>query len=612
MWFFGALLGAVVAANFQPGLAIVGALIGGVLGGLLGARQRQAMDDRLRGIEKRIGGLESRLAQSEAAQLATAAPVAEQTPALAGAAEGPAAAAPPDATGAVAPSRTAEASLANTPEPPAAVAERPLPVGPVAVDETAHAASGGRMPLAGDRSAWLPEWLWGGNLMARAGVVVLFFGVAFLLKYGYQHVHLPVALRLLAVALLAIVLLAVGWRLRRRESYGLALQGGGVGLLYLTIFGALRLFELLPVGLAFALLFAVAVLSAALAVLQDARLLAVLGVAGGFLAPVLASSGGGNHVALFSYYAVLNGGIVVIAWFKAWRVVNLTGFVFTFGVATAFGVLRYSPEIYGSAQLFLILFFLIYVTIPLLCARREAARLERSLDATLIFGVPLVGFGLQVGLVRSFTYASAGSALLLGAFYLCLARTLWARRGEGLRLHVESFLALGVVFTTLAIPLAVDGRWTSAAWALEGAAIVWLGIRQQRLAARVFGVFLQLLAGAFCVADLSWQSSEWPLANSVFSVLCCWRRPACLALTCWSDRGQGCTRPSAGWRRRFSCGVLRGGSWPACTRSTRRWRGHCRATRCWLSAAAPVSVTVCWPNVCPVRSPAIRRLPCCR
>jgi uncharacterized membrane protein len=57
------------------------------------------------------------------------------------------------------------------------------------------------------------------------------------------------------------------------------------------------------------------------------------------------------------------------------------------------------------------------------------------------------------------------------------------------------------VFATLAIPLALEGRWTSVAWALEGAAIVWIGVRQQRLAARVFGIALQFLAGVAFLAD---------------------------------------------------------------------------------------------------------------
>ncbi len=63
-------------------------------------------------------------------------------------------------------------------------------------------------------------------------------------------------------------------------------------------------------------------------------------------------------------------------------------------------------------------------------------------------------------------------------------------RAERWKLLVEAFLALGVVFVTLAIPLALDARWTSAAWALEGAAIFWFGIRQQRRLARAFGMLL--------------------------------------------------------------------------------------------------------------------------
>src|SRR3989449_9144042 len=132
---------------------------------------------------------------------------------------------------------------------------------------------------------------------------------------------MPIELGRAGVAAGAIGLLAVGWRLpERRPGYGLTLQGGGIGLLYLVIFAAFRLYSLLPPAAAFALLVAVAAFSAAIAVVQDARSLAVLGVSGGFLAPVLASTGGGSHVILFSYYAVLNAGILAIPWVQAWRV----------------------------------------------------------------------------------------------------------------------------------------------------------------------------------------------------------------------------------------------------------------------------------------------------
>ena len=96
-----------------------------------------------------------------------------------------------------------------------------------------------------------PNKLWrfiaGGNTLARVGVVVLFIGVAFLLKYAAEHVTVPIELRLAAVALGGIVLLVFGWRLRAsRTGYAMSLQGAAIGILYLTVFAALRLYQLLP------------------------------------------------------------------------------------------------------------------------------------------------------------------------------------------------------------------------------------------------------------------------------------------------------------------------------------------------------------------------------
>src|SRR5262249_21899011 len=214
--------------------------------------------------------------------------------------------------------------------------------------------------------------------------------------------------------------------------------------------------------------------------------------------------------------AVLNAAILAIAWFKAWRVLNLVGFAFTYAIGTVWGVQFYRSEHFASTEPFLALFFAFYLAIPILFARRRAAGLERYVDTTLVFGVPLVTFGLQASLVHDFEYATAWSALALSAVYLTLAKAVFGRRGEAMRLLAEAFLALGVVFGTLAIPLALDGRWTSAAWALEGAAIVWIGVRQRRAAARLFGIALQFLAGVAFLTDLARGRGDLPVANSFY------------------------------------------------------------------------------------------------
>ena len=336
----------------------------------------------------------------------------------------------------------------------------------------------------------------GGNTLARVGVVVLFIGVAFLVKYASEHVTIPIGVRLAGIALGGIALLALGFRLRNaRAGYAMSLQGAGVGVLYLTVFAALRLYQLLPPLAAFTLLFWIAALSSYLAVRQDAMALAVLGIVGGFAAPVLTSSGGGSHVMLFSYYAVLNAAIFGIAWFRAWRLLNVIGFVCTFLVGALWGVTRYRPDDFATTEPFLVLFFLFYVGIATFYAMRRSLEVRRYVDATLVFGTPLVAAGLQAALVRRFEYAMAWSALGASAIYLGLARVLYARHRDDLRLLTESFVALGIVFATLAVPLALDARLTSATWALEGAALVWVGLRQHHLGARVFGLLLQVAAG---------------------------------------------------------------------------------------------------------------------
>ncbi|UOK38344.1 DUF2339 domain-containing protein [Pseudomonas palleroniana] len=390
------------------------------------------------------------------------------------------------------------------PTPAPRPAEPAIPRGPNLIE---RALSGAR------------NWLFGGNTVLRVGVVLLFLGLAFLLRYATEGMVVPIELRYAGVAAAAVGLLGLGWWLRLRNSnYGLMLQGTGIAVLYLTVFAAMRLHPLIDPGAALGLLVAVTVFSAILAVTQDALGLACAAALGGFAAPILTSTGAGNHVALFSYFALLNAGILAIAWFKAWRLLDLIGFVGTFGIGFAWGMRSYTPELLWSTEPFLILFFLMYLVIGLLFARRKLLEMSDSpeddsrgallrwsaakgnyVDGSLLFGPPLVGFGLQFALVQHLEFAAAFSALGLGIIYMGLAR--WLSGGRALLLS-ETCLALGVIFASLAIPLGLDARWTAAAWAVEGAGIVWLGLRQQRPLARAFGLLLQLGSALAFLSEL--------------------------------------------------------------------------------------------------------------
>jgi uncharacterized membrane protein len=349
---------------------------------------------------------------------------------------------------------------------------------------------------------FIREYFTSGNTLVRVGVLILFFGIAFLLRYVAEHSHVPIQLRLSAVAVGGVALLVLGWRLRaKRTGYALALQGGGVGILYLTTFAALRLYAVLSPATAFAILVVLAVFSAALAVLQDSQAFALLGVTGGFLAPILASTGEGSHVVLFSYFAVLNASILAIAWYKAWQPLNLAGFAFTFLISTAWGVLHYRSELFASIEPFLALFLIFYLAIAILFSIRQPPNLRGYVDGTLVFGTPMAAFGYQAGMLREQPYALALSAAAFGSIYFMLAWLLYRRQRSSQRLLVEAFTALGVVFFTVATPLALNGTATGVTWALEGAALAWIGARQNRLLPRVFGPLLQIAVALLQLSD---------------------------------------------------------------------------------------------------------------
>jgi uncharacterized membrane protein len=430
-------------------------------------------DRRIESLEREVAGLRNRLDDLLRTQAAAPPPQAQAT--------APVPAEP-------APSHT------TAPAPQPVPISRPAPPPPAPEPVVRPAPAAPRPAMTPPR--WLlaaRTWLLTGNLVAKLGLVILFIGVAFLLKYVAATVDIPIELRLAGVALANLPLLAWGWRLRtKRRDIGLPVQGTAIALMMLVVFGAYQRYALIPGSLAFAMLVLLTGFACVLALLQDAIWLAVFGITGGFACPLLVSSGQGSHIGLFSYYALLNAGVFALAMRRSWRMLNLLGFGFTFVVGAAWGGLRYTPANYLSAQAFLILFFLFYVGIALAFARQQQTRLKDYVDATLVLGTPLLAFGLQAGLVKDKPFGLALSALALGGFYLGLALLLWQRGRARWRVLVETFGAIGAIFGTLAIPLAVDGRWTSAAWALEGVGFVWFGLRRQQARAWVFGLVLQV------------------------------------------------------------------------------------------------------------------------
>jgi len=398
-------------------------------------------------------------------------------------------------------------------EAPAPLLEPPSP----APTAPSPAASAARASPSAPRANPLWVWFTGGNALTRIGVVILFFGVAFLLKYFAEHFTVSIELRLAAVAVFAIALIVLGLRLAAaRPAYGLSLQGAGAGILYLTIYAAFRLYGVLPEAPAIVLLVGVAALTIGLAVRADSQPLAALAIVGGFLAPVLVGNDG-DPLPLFGYFAVLNAAIFALAWFKSWRALNAVGFAFTFVLGSVWGSEFYGAAHYPIVQPFLALYFVFYVGIAILDVRRAPPTLRDPVDGLLVFGVPLVGFALQAALVHEYHHGVAWSAAAIAAFYAVLFVAMRKRREPGYPLLAHAFAALAVVFATVAIPFAFDDHYTAAIWAIEAAGVYWIGVRQNVPFARAFALTIEVGAGILFAISASPGTGGLLFANAYFA-----------------------------------------------------------------------------------------------
>ena len=421
------------------------------------------------------------------------------------------------------------ASIPLEPEPRPAVrspaVESPAP--PVAkAPAAAYAPPAHRSPsydVASRLFDLIKTWATTGNVPVKVGVLISLIGLAFLLGVALEQgwITLTIEVRHVLVALFGVSLLVVGWRVRGRNPiYGLSLQGGGIAVLYLTTYVAHAVYDLLPAPAAAAAVVIITVGAGVLAVLEDARSLAVLGIIGGFLAPILAYSDAEDHVLVFGFYLILSAGIVAVAWFKIWPELNLLGLGFTLGLAAFWLLTRYSERDWATTQPLIALLVFLYLAIPLLFEVRGPRKVRHWMTSPFVFGLPFAALGLQWLLTGHLEYGTAVSSGVLAAI-LGLFAAVAHRFGHGSHALRDTYAALSVAFVAITAPLATDAQYTSVAWVMQGGVLVWFGLRHQRYLATYGGSILQLLGGLSFIAYLGvgsvYESGDLtPLLNGSF------------------------------------------------------------------------------------------------
>jgi len=359
----------------------------------------------------------------------------------------------------------------------------------------------------------------GQKWLGWVAVVLIFGAIAFFLKYAFENRWIG---ELGRVALGVIAGLGFAWGGLERHRKGWrylsqVLTGGGATILYLSVYAAFGYYHLVGQPAAFAFLVIVVAEAHALAVVYNARAIAVMALVGGFLAPILLSTGRDQYTVLFTYIGILDLGMLGIVVAKRWRWVGSLAYAGTQLLFWGWYEEHYHPEKRAAVLLFQTVVFLLFLLADLSPhLRKTAAGWEEWIRLAVN---PFVFYAICYSLLNNDHHDwMAVLALTLGIVYAALARAEIALRPSDRRMLMVT-VGTALTFVTLAIPVQLEANWITIAWGMEAAVLIWASFEAgapplRLLAAAVFTLALF----RFLLHDTPWSSRPTftPVLNRYF------------------------------------------------------------------------------------------------
>ena len=340
-------------------------------------------------------------------------------------------------------------------------------------------------PFRGFSVDW--EQVLGKNWFAIVGALALAIGVGFFLKLAFDSNWIGDTGRVVLGVAFGMALLGAGeYAQRRVPLWAQPVTAGGIGILYLSIYAAFGLYQLIPPLPAFLFLALVVVMSVGLALRYESMVIGLLGIVGAFLTPVLLGRDLPDPRLVLLYILVIDLGILGVSTFRNWRWFTLVGLAGSYGLFTLW-LDQFPAQSALLVHLFLSGVFLVFVGATSLFHilwRRAPGPVDLSLITLNASGYYALTFGL---LWPEYRLWFGGITLGLSLLYGLVAYAAIKRSGTPPEVALFA-LSTAVVFLTVAVPLQLSGNWVSVAWAAEGAVIVWVGFLFSRWPMRAFGL----------------------------------------------------------------------------------------------------------------------------
>lgn len=332
----------------------------------------------------------------------------------------------------------------------------------------------------------------GENLANKIGIGVLVLGIGFFVKYAIDQDWINEIGRVFIGILCGGILLGVAHYLRKTfVAFSSVLIGGGIAVLYLTIAIAFHEYHIFSQTAAFIIMVIITAFAVVFSLAYNRVELAVLSIIGGFGSPFMVSTGQGNYVALFTYILILDAGMLVLAYYKKWNLVNIISYGFTillFGVWLS-QLEEDNPSMILGAMIFATLFYLVFFAMNIINNIRER--------------IAFKAIEISILLSNTFFYYGAGMTILsnpighefkglftavLGIFNFVFAYLLYRNSRVDKNL-VFMLIGLVLTFISLAAPVQLEGNYITLFWSAETVLVLWLsqksGIRIMKLGSLV-------------------------------------------------------------------------------------------------------------------------------
>ena len=330
--------------------------------------------------------------------------------------------------------------------------------------------------------------------LVRIAIIILLAGGAFFLKYSIDNNLVPPAVRVLISTVCALGMLGFGIKLigkdKKYDLLGKGIGGGGIALLYFSVYAAVYMYKLVDTIPGFILMILITATSWAISVRKNVMLFAIFGIVGGYMTPILLSTGNKDLYGLFSYMLLLGVGTLLISRHRDWKLLNWLSYTFTY--ALFFLALNrdygMSPEItsysktiaqadYIPAMIFSCCYFVLFSCMAL------TFNIHNKKSATLLELYTLLA-NTAIFLGTSWIYTEklydrtwvACYSLGAAAFFIIHLSWFLRKRFKDRNLTFILF-GLSAFCLVLTFPLALSGVWITASWAATAVLFLYLGLR---------------------------------------------------------------------------------------------------------------------------------------